>query len=137
MSTSEAARLSNYAIPPRAGQGAVVAVSAVASSFDLRTVGNQTVNTAQGNQLKVGLPGKWVRLFADGADVYVITGATQGAVTGGNAPVTGATAANGAGASFKIPNNTELHVYCDYGVDLWLGIIASGAGFLRIFPATN
>lgn len=124
-------------IPPRAGQLYCVAVSAVASSVDMSTIGVQTQNMGGSTATSTGCLNRYVHIYADGADLYIITGATQGAVTGGNVPAAATVGKNVAGVAWKIPSGTYQPFRFAVGVDNWLGFVASGAGTMRIAPASH
>lgn len=129
-------RLFEYVMPPRAGQLTSVAVSAVAGSLDMRQLGNQTVDTKQQITSTVGLPGRYVTFFADGADVYVTFGPTNASVTGANAPVAATNGINGVGVGSKIPSGQNRRWLLAVGTDLFIGFVASAAGQLRIEPSS-
>lgn len=141
--------------PPRQESGAVIAVSAVAGSKDMRTIGAIATNeAAAGQELGNGLTGHYVTLQADSADVYIAVGPTLASVTGGNAPVaatngTGVIGTPAAGIALKIPNGSSQRFFFRFARDIqtgaggvttspgagdnFLGFVASGAGQLRIF----
>lgn len=121
--------------PPRAGQCANVAVSTVAIAVDLRLVGNQTPNLASATS-KVGAQQRYVTIFADGADLGVIFGATLASISGGNVPALATLGTNVPGVCGRIPNGQERSYYVAAGTDVFVGIVGSAAGFARITPSS-
>lgn len=136
--------------PPRAytanggqGQVAALAVSAVAIAVDL------TKGFSQGSKdlQKQGQdPASVVRnclTIVSDVDLGVIFGANVAAVSGGNAPVlatVGTLTSNvytpGAGTCFYIPAKTPHRFLLQNGVDNAVGIVASGAGTVRLYQSS-
>ena len=143
---------------PRAGFVGVYAVTGSASSINLvsgsgvfttESLGNQFSLPTQGAQSLANQPGSggaqqspfmnpsgfvghYVDIFADGADVGIISGPTQASVTGGNAPNLSTTGSPGtAGTCMRIASGTFRSYYVKPD-DQWLGVVGSAAGNLRI-----
>ncbi|HEY6783598.1 MAG TPA: hypothetical protein VI159_01530 [Gemmatimonadales bacterium] len=129
----EATRQADFITPPRAGQITALAVTTVAASASLLTMGNQTANQANANTLNIGLPGHYITLYADGGDVYILFGPDQASVSSGNAPSPTATGANATGACFVIPTGVAMNVRPESNVDQWIGYVTkTGTATLRI-----
>lgn len=139
-SFNEAEVQSCFILPPVAGNLASKAVTGTAdvSGLDLATVADQgghnygllnrpTLTDGTGP----GCVGHYASFYADGADVYVIFGATQGSVTGGNIPVIATNGVNGAGVCWKIAKDT-VQPFKITAATRWVNFIGSGAGQLRI-----
>lgn len=138
----EATRMSDFIKLPNSEEGAVKVVSAVADAngLDLRTIGDTVANSAQQGQEGLGVVGHYITIQADGADIWIKSGKTQADVTGANAPSPTATGVGIigtpiAGASFKIPKETERSFYPTPDHP-WLGFIGSGGGYIRIFKTS-
>lgn len=125
-------RNANWLAPPRAGQVSNISVSTSAGSQDMTLVGNQTRSLANQWQNTTGAMGKIVIIYADGADVGVVFGPNQAAVTGGNAPSLAANGVNVTGGCARIPNGQRRAFELSAGMDNWLGFVASASGTMRI-----
>ena len=134
---TEATRQADNIMAPTAGEISNISVSAVAGSIDLTTIGPQLEPDAKTPQRTKGMPGHYMSIFADGADVYVLFGATQASVTGGNAPVIATTGSNAAGCCVKSPNGQERQIRPAVGIHNWMGYIASGAGTARVWRSSQ
>lgn len=137
---SEGTVQSDFIRAPVAGKIACKAVSAVAdaSGLDLATVGDVgSSNFGTNNRPTLtdgtgpGCVGHYASFYADGADVYVIFGATQAAVTGANVPVIATNGVNATGVAWKIAKDTFQPFKINPDTR-WVGFIGSGAGQLRI-----
>ena len=88
-----------------------------------------------------GLLGRYVRFSAfsttAGATMWVLFGATVGAVSGANAPVipTGAADILGPGVPEPIPCGTYVDLWISVNTH-WLGLIGSSAGYLIARPSS-
>ena len=87
-----------------------------------------------------GLLGKWVNLDAVGATFWIVCGATQAAVTAGNAPVipTGTANLSGVGVPVPVVIGTMKPFFISINTR-WLGAISSASGsgiFLMISPSS-
>lgn len=141
--TTEATGQSDFIAPPRAGEIAVIAVSAVAGSQDLAAVGPQGSNqndqdrrpTVAAGTVGPGLVGHYATFFADGADVYVCFGSASAAVTGANVPVAATNGINAAGCAIKIVSGQSLPWKIRVQ-DRYIGFVASGAGQLRVYRSS-
>jgi hypothetical protein len=118
--------------PPRSLLIANLAVSTSAGSQDLSAIDNQTVNLSKANATQIGIVGCYVDFFADGTDVGVVFGSTSASVTTTNAPVFATTGVNTAGVCWRIPAGAKATWYLQAGVDLFVGFVGAGSGFLRI-----
>lgn len=144
---------------PRAKAGepgcmAVVAISAVAAVFDFATISEPIEDSESDETQQVaGAMGSYIRISAEGADLYIISGTVKGDVTGGNVPdpaAVGTVDANGvytpaAKTCHRIvkdtyqdflltPNRRALAGTTTAGVmDRFMGFVGSGAGKMRIF----
>lgn len=140
-----------FVSPPRAfaalgapGQAVAFAVSAVATYVDLSAGFSQAAKDLQQSGQDPKSPTRnYLTVSADGVDLGVIFGPTAASVTGGNVPViaTVGTLAAGvytgaAGTCFKIPNGTSVRFLPQPGVDLFLGIVASGNGTCRLYQSS-
>lgn len=126
-------RNANWLSPPRAGQVTAITVSTSASSQDMTLIGNQTRSLANQWTNTTGAMGKIVVIYADGADLGVITGPTQASVTTSNAPALATTGVNTPGVCFRIQAGTYQAFELSAGMDNWLGFVASGSGTMRIW----
>lgn len=137
---TEATRQSDFIRPPRAGQVANVTVSTSPASQDLSLIGYLVMDmsnmdkepaAAQTLPNAYGLIGHYITIYADGADLGVLFGATQAAVTTTNAPVFATTGVNVAGACMRIPAGQE-RCFKITESDRWLGVVGSAGGTARI-----
>jgi hypothetical protein len=136
-------------IAPYAGWVSALYTSGAAASQDLSLCGQQGVDPdllpdiysplmGRGSGNFTGLLGRYVRLTAVGATIWVVQGPTQASVTGGNAPVipvTTASVINGAG----VPEPITSTFYVDWYVTVstrWIGFIGSAAGYLIVRPSS-
>ena len=124
--------LSDYILPPRAGFLTAITVSVAAGSQDLRLCGIQLFNSSNTANSKPGFQGKYITLFADGADVGVIFGQTLASVTGANAPVLATTGVDVAGVCWRIANGGKESYLIAAGYDVFIGFVGSAGGVLRI-----
>jgi L-cysteine desulfidase len=120
---------------PRAAQCANLAVTTTAIAVDLRLVGNQTPNMAAATG-KVGTQQRFVTIYADGADLGVIFGPTSASVSGANVPALATVGTNVAGVCARIPVGQERSYYVMAGTDVWVGVVGSAAGSVRITPSS-
>ena len=101
------------------------------------------------NQIRNGgVTNNYVTLFADGCDLGIIVGPSIAAVGGpqatGAAPVlatVGALTASGTysqatGACWRIPSGTKERLLLQPGIDLFLGVVASATGTLRLYQSS-
>jgi hypothetical protein len=129
-------RQANLVLPPRAGLIASYAASATAASANLALLDNQAVNLSSADTLSIGPQGCYVTLYADGGKIYIVLGASQAAVTGGNVPVIATNGVNAAGVCWPIPADTPFPVLLEAGVDLWVGFISAAAAQLRVYRSS-
>lgn len=137
--------------PPRAyaasgGQGQVAAfsVSASATYINLQLgISQGATNLAVSGGSPLTPTRNYLTVYADTADLGVIFGATAAAVSGGNAPAiatVGTLSAGaytpGAGTCFLIPKGTSQRFLLMAGVDLFLGVVGSGAGTCRLYQSS-
>jgi hypothetical protein len=149
-----AARRYFYQSPPRSNQntktvGSVVtlATSAVAISVNLALLLAQVFNQTDASLRQpagvLGNDGNFLSIFADTTDIGLIFGETQALVTGANAPVLATVdTVNGsgvvtavAGVCYRIPAGKEERYHLQPNKDLWVAIVATGAGLVRLFQS--
>lgn len=150
MEPNEATRMSDFITLPRAEEGFVAAVTttADANGVNLTTIGFQQsardISSSDTKDPIAGVVNHYITIQADGADVYIVAGTTQGQVTGANAPsiaangkgLGGAPPGSAAGICFKIPLNQERSFIPRPGKDIWLGFVGAGTGQIRIFKTS-
>jgi len=124
-------------IPPRAGQLYAVAVSTTPGSVDMSTIGPTVTNMGASGTSSTGCLNRYVTIFAEGGDLYVVTGPSSASVTGANAPVAATNGKNAAGVAWKIASGTYQSFRFTGGYDNWLGFVASGAGQMRVAPSSH
>lgn len=79
-----------------------------------------------------GAVGRWIDIFADGADLGYISGPTSASVSGGNAPVLATTGNAGtAGNCARLLNGT-FRTYFVLPDDKFLGVVSPGTCVVRI-----
>ena len=148
-------RQSFFITPPRSfgsGPGEIfcVATSTTASALDVRSLGLVAANqgTGAGRNAaigRVGALGSFISIYADGADLGIITGPTYASVTGANAPnlanvgtVNGAGIyTNVAGVCGHVPVSTFLECNLEAGYDIFIGFVAGAAGKIRIYQNSS
>lgn len=143
---------------PGAGEVVVQATSAVAIAIDLALAGAPAAQSAgfEQNMPGAGTPslavsssgggttqtitplnpsgfvGCWIDIFADTFDIGIIAAATNAGVTGGNVPALATTGNAGtAGCCKRILAGSSQAFYVTPD-RRFLGVVASGAGFVRI-----
>jgi hypothetical protein len=145
-----------YITPPRAfgptgpvGQVAAFVVSSAGAVVDLSKLLfglPYDVSRASSAQIN-GVVGSYITIEADGADLGVITGPTQGSVSSTTGlpalGVVGAMSGSGTytqatGTCFRIPNTTSIHVLPQVGQDTFLGLCAPSGltGIARIYQSS-
>lgn len=84
-----------------------------------------------------GFVGRWIDIYADGADLGIVAGPTNASVSGANAPALATTGtAVGAGQCMRIPNGF-WRTYFVTADTAFLGIVASAAGTARICASSR
>jgi hypothetical protein len=132
-----------YAAAGAPGQVAAFAVSGTATYVDM----TQGISQAARDMAKSGQdpksPTRNYLAIVSNVDLGVMFGPTAASVTAGNVPAlatVGALASGvytgAAGTCFLIPANTPHRFLLQEGVDLFLGIVASGAGTCRIYQSS-
>ena len=134
-----------------AGQVVAATVSSVAQYINLKLVTNEnrvydaSVDGLSGqNRNGPGVVNNYVTLFADGADLGIILGPTVESVSAGAAPVLatkGSIGASGAyqsatGVCYRIPSGSKERLLLQPGIDLFLGVVASATGTLRLYQSS-
>ena len=130
-------RQADYVLPPRQGQQCLLSTSNTAATKNLALVGPQTAgmdtspgmaSSSQGQG--IGAVGKYIRVSAITADVYVAFGSSSAAVANVTATTTGTNQANTAAPIFA-------GTYQDFRLetnDHWMGYVtASGSGYVHIY----
>jgi hypothetical protein len=155
MSFPLASRQFDYITPPRAHPSAASAVTigeivvlAVSVTPIVINLGNlllpaYNISSAQASN-QAGACGNYWTLYSDGADLGVITSTIIGDVTGANAPVftTNATVnasgivASVVGQCWRIPAGRTTDYLFQPGQDLFMGIVASGNGQVRLYQSS-
>lgn len=136
------------------GQVIVIATTTSAAYLDLftTTFGMQYASgdaqLAQGNGAPSGSPqglvGVFVDIFADAQDLGVVFGNTAALVSGsGVAPsltaagtVAGGVYTAAAQACYRIPSGTSQRFLTQIGQDNFLGWVAAGSGYIRIYQSS-
>ena len=126
--------------PPRASQGAVLATSTTRANVDLRTVGQQTKSSLAPGQDRVGLTGKYVRIWAVDADCYVAFGPSAASVNaivavtaGTNQTTFCAPIYAGTYEDFELAQDETDAAGTATGPETFLGYVTrSGAGFIVV-----
>ena len=157
-SNSDSARKGDEIRLPRSGSVLVLAVSVVAISIDLANAGAPATESAgfAGNLPNAGgrseansqtggggaaapsalqpqgYAGHWIDIFADAADLGIISGPTLASVTGGNVPAL-ATVGNAgtAGTCMRLASGSKTPYWVTPD-DRFLGVVGAGNGFIRI-----
>lgn len=128
MGESTGTRQANFVLPPRASEIGVYATSSTPASADLRLVGPQT-GTATGNPTP-GAPGKYVRVTAISADVWVAFGSTAASVASIAAQTAGVNANTGC---VPIMAGTFEDFRLVEGTDLFIGYVTvSASGYMTV-----
>jgi hypothetical protein len=91
-----------------------------------------------------GLTNNYITLFADGCDLGIIVGPSVASVASGAAPVLATVGSIGAsgvynaatGACYRIPSGTKERILLQPGLDLFLGVVASATGTLRLYQSS-
>jgi hypothetical protein len=131
-------RNANRITAPLAGHISVLSVTNAAASQDLQLCGPQTIDAylltdlyEPWGQAPLGMMNRMVRYTAVTTTVSILFGATQAAVTAGNAPVIATTGVNTAGCCVPIPAGTYVEHWCTINTR-WLGFIGAGNGTLVV-----
>ena len=152
----------SFVSPPRAygptgpvGQSIVTQVTPTAKyiNLELTTLGlkfdSNDTQKCQGAGAPpgqpVGLTGCYVTIYADGADIGIIVGATAASVSSSNAPSLSAVGTVGAtgvyagttGTCHRIPSGTERRYLMQIGQDNFLGLVGSATGIARIHQSSG
>lgn len=145
-----AVHMDHFVTPPRAyvaggtgpaGQVLATLVSPVAQVVNLELVVNPHVpDLSTSNSTGVtqkGVTGNFVEIFADGADLYIIVGASIARVQSPSPTGYGTLTASGTyngvtGACWKVPNGTSIKFVPQYQQDKYMGVIASATGAMRM-----
>jgi hypothetical protein len=161
MSWPVASRKHDFVTAPRAygptggtgpaGQVVAALVSPVAQYLNLKLVTNEnrvydaSVDGLAGqNRNGPGVINNYVTLFADGCDLGIILGPTVASVADGAAPVLATKGSIGAsgvyqsatGVCYRIPSGTKERLLLQPGIDLFLGVVASATGTLRLYQSS-
>ena len=135
------------AAPGTAGQVVVFAISIAPAVLSLSalTFGQvYTATSATASQIN-GVVGNYLTVLSDAADSGIVLGPTLASVTGANAPVlatVGTVDVNGiyagaAGTCHRIfAGALGLRFLPQPGQDLFMGIVGSGAGTVRIYQSS-
>jgi hypothetical protein len=148
-----------FRTPPRASQLAVpgsivvVPVSTAPGYLNLSLLWPQGLDlTPDGaaassvyNDQVNGVQGYRIGIYADGADIGIITGRVAADVTGGNAPVlatagsvTAGVYTGAAGACWRLVNGaTQFEVIPTIFQDVILGYVGSASGNMRLFQISG
>lgn len=123
---------------PRAGlNSSYTMVANTAQSVDMSAIGPQKAEDGV-EPLKPdtdkGFLGRYCYVQAIGANLLVLTGATQAAVTGGNAPAFATIGQNAAGVGRQFAAG-ETFQWRPSPVDKWLGFVTDAGAVVRIGPA--
>lgn len=137
-------RNANRVTAPFASTISVLSVTNGASSQDLTLCGPQGTDGNMSladlfepsGQPALGCMNRYVRLTAVSTTVSVLFGASQAAVTGGNAPNTGTTGVNTAGCCEPIPPGSYIDVWISTNTR-WMGFIGAGNGTLVVRPSSR
>lgn len=126
------------------GQVAAFSVSAVATVVNLTAgISQAAANLTTSGQDPKSPTRNCITVYADGADLGVIFGTSNASVTGGNVPVlatvgtlSGGTYTGAAGTCWRIPAGQSARFVLQFGVDLFMGVVASGAGTCRLYQSS-
>lgn len=162
MSNNAEVRKFSFVSPPRAygptgpvGQEIVfpVTLSAEVVNLEIQTFGLKYDASQVQNEQGVGAPtgqaiglvGSYITIYADGADLGIIIGATIASVSGGAAPNLAAKGSLGAtgvytpatGTCHRIPAGQERRYLTQVGQDNFLGVVGSATGACRLYQSSG
>lgn len=160
MSIPTEIRKYQFVSPPRAygptgpvGQEIVVGTSPTPHYLDLSKLtyglsySTVSPDAAQGAgsppNIAEGAIGNYITIYADGADVGIIVGATAASVSGGAAPVLSAvgtisgsgTYQGATGTCHRIPAGQERRYHTQLNRDSFLGYVGGASGTMRIYQS--
>ena len=136
----------NKVTPPKSGEVTVTNVNTTAASLSLATIGTSAVSASKSSDSSAqGSPpfciNRYVRFSAINANVTVIFGPNQGAVTNSNAPNAAnvglaTSTANAPGCAEPIGAGTWVDYFIDESAS-WIGYVGSANGTLVIRPSSQ